>query len=273
MRKLWQAWLRAYRAQKGLTITYLVLRALALLVAIASVWLGNYENALTCLLALLMFMLPLIAEKTLRIEIPSPLEITILAMIFGALVLGEVSSYYVRVPHWDSLLHAINGFICAAIGYSLLDIMNRTKSFSMQVSTLYMAIMAFCFSMTIGVLWEFFEFTVDYFFQKDMQKDTVLNAIHTVSLDPENLNRVFSIRGIEEVFINGEPLGLGGYLDIGLYDTMKDLFTNCIGALAFSVVGYHYGRAPVPPRIVSGFIPYAVKDTCEVPKPRDDSAK
>ena len=43
--------------------------------------------------------------------------------------------------------------------------------------------------------------------------------------------------------MNGKELGLGGYLDIGLLDTMNDLFVNFIGAVVFSVIGYFYVKA------------------------------
>ena len=97
--------------------------------------------------------------------------------------------------------------------------------------------------MTIGVLWEFFEFGMDWFFHTDMQKDTVVNAIYTVALDPTLSNKVVAIPNIQDVVINGESLGLGGYLDIGLIDTMKDLFVNFIGAVVFSITGFFYARS------------------------------
>ena len=104
--------------------------------------------------------------------------------------------------------------------------------------------------MTIGVLWEFFEFFMDSFFGMDMQKDTVVHAIHSVTLDPTRTNQVVTISGITDTAVNGESLGLGGYLDIGILDTMKDLFVNFIGAVVFSIIGYFYvksrGKAGLP---------------------------
>ena len=93
------------------------------------------------------------------------------------------------------------------------------------------------------MLWEFFEFGMDWFFHSDMQKDTVVNAIYTVELDPTRTNKVVAIKGIQDVLINGQSLGLGGYLDIGLIDTMKDLFVNFIGAVVFSVTGFFYAKS------------------------------
>ena len=112
-----------------------------------------------------------------------------------------------------------------------------------QLSPAYLAIVAFCFSMTMGVLWEFFEFAADRWLLLDMQKDTILSQISTVDLDPTLSNTPVVISGIQDVILqleNGETyaLGLGGYLDIGIYDTMADLFVNFIGAVVFSVVAY-----------------------------------
>lgn len=121
-----------------------------------------------------------------------------------------------------------------------MDILNRHKKFSIQLSPAFVAIVAFCFSMTIGVIWEFFEFGMDQIFHFDMQKDTVVHAIYSVALDPSKTNQVVAIEGINDTVVNGTALGLGGYLDIGLLDTMEDLMVNFAGALVFSVIGYFY---------------------------------
>lgn len=105
-----------------------------------------------------------------------------------------------------------------------------------------MAIVAFCFSMTIGVLWEFFEFSADLFLHTDMQKDTILNGISSVALNPEPVNVPIRIDNITSTVVNGETLPIRGYLDIGLFDTMKDLFVNFIGAVVFSVFGFFYAK-------------------------------
>ena len=106
------------------------------------------------------------------------------------------------------------------------------------LSPVFIAVVAFCFSMTIGVVWEFFEFAMDRFFLLDMQKDTVVHTISSVMLDPDGGNVPYMIRGITDTAVNGQKLGLGGYLDIGLIDTMKDLLVNFIGAAVFSFIGY-----------------------------------
>ena len=121
--------------------------------------------------------MPTILERQLQIDLPNVLEIVILLFIFSAWILGEVQTYYTIIPYWDTMLHTLNGFLCAAIGFSLVDLLNRHERVSLSLSPVYMAIVAFCFSMTVGVLWEFFECAMDQIFMQDMQKDTIVNAI------------------------------------------------------------------------------------------------
>ena len=214
-----------------------------IVVLVRQLMLANYEGAFFCILAFLLLYLPSWIQVKLRIELPPPLEITIFCFIFAAEILGEVNAFYVVIPWWDTMLHTINGFLAAAVGFSMVMLLNDDERVAFHLSPAFLAMVAFCFSMTIGVLWEFFEFGMDYFLGTDMQKDTVIHAIHTVSLDPTLSNKVVTIPDIQDVVINGESLGLGGYLDIGIIDTMKDLFVNFIGAVVFSVTGFLYVKS------------------------------
>ena len=152
-------------------------------------------------------------------------------------------------------LHTLNGFLAAAVGFSMVLLLNDDERLTFDLSPFFLALVAFCFSMTIGVLWEFFEFGMDFFFHTDMQKDTVINAVYTVALDPTRTNKVVAIKGIQDVVINGDSLGLGGYLDIGIIDTMKDLFVNFIGAVVFSFIGYFYVKKKGQGKVAHRFIP------------------
>ena len=250
---------RFYKNQATITV-YLVLRGLIIFTLVRAVFRREYQSVFLCALSLILLVLPSIVSKKLKIVLPSTLEIIILLFIFAAEILGELNSFYVRVPHWDTMLHTINGFLCAAIGFALVDMMNRNDRFSFQLSPLYLAIVSFCFSMTVGVLWEFFEFSADYFLGMDMQKDTIVNAIHSVNLDPTLTNTVIHIRDIADTIVvhsdgTQEVLGLGGYLDIGIIDTMKDLFVNFIGAVVFSVIGFFYVKEKGKGKVAHRFIP------------------
>lgn len=255
----------ALRSKKGAVVTvYIVLRLAVILVLIAQFFKGNFENVFLCILTLILFLVPTFIERKIHVDLPDTLEIIIMLFIFAAEILGEIQAYYITFHYWDTMLHTINGFLCAAIGFALVDILNRSERFSIQLSPLFLAITAFCFSMTIGVLWEFFECTMDQFFFLDMQKDTVVNTISSVMLDPAGGNHPTIIRDITDVIVvtaDGaqHALGLGGYLDIGILDTMKDLFVNFIGAGIFSIIGYFYVKSRGKGRFARRFIPQVVR--------------
>ena len=231
------------REHKSSFIVFYILRALVLVSLVRQLMLGSYESAFFCILTFLLLYVPSWVQVRLHIELPPTLEIIILCFIFAAEILGEVNAFYVRIPGWDTMLHTLNGFLAAAVGFSLVMLLNDDERLTFDLSPLFLALVAFCFSMTIGVLWEFFEFFMDLFFHSDMQKDTVIHAIYTVTLDPTLSNTAVAVPDIREVAVNGQELGLGGYLDIGLIDTMKDLLVNFIGAAVFSVIGFFYAAS------------------------------
>lgn len=247
------------REHKSSFIVYVTLRALVILVMILQIFNRNYEGVFYCILTLILLMIPSFIQMELKIELPTTLEIFILIFIFAAEILGEIGSYYTKVANWDTMLHTINGFLAAAIGFSLVDILNRNEKVKVQLSPLFMAVVAFCFSMTIGVMWEFWECGMDLFLGMDMQKDTIVHSISTVMLDPTGGNRVVHIDNIKNTAVNGMELGLGGYLDIGLIDTMKDLFVNFIGAVVFSIIGFFYVKQRGKGKFANRFIP-RIKD-------------
>lgn len=243
------------RSKPKVFAVYLVLRLIVLGTLVSSVLRGEYENAFICLLVLALFILPFFIQQNFGIELPDTLEIIILLFIFASEILGELGCFFITVPNWDSILHTTTGFLCAATGFALIDILNRNRRIKFELSPIYVALVAFCFSMTIGVLWEFFEFGMDRLFMMDMQKDTIVHSITSVMLDPTNKNIPVTIGDITSVTVNGQELGFGGYLDIGLYDTMEDLFVNFIGALVFSFIGYFYIKRRGEGKIAKAFIP------------------
>ena len=236
-------WARKMREEPGVFWTYVILRTIVILVLIRSLFNGHLDNAIVCAFVLLLYVLPQFVENRMNIEIPSVLEIVIFVFVFMAEILGELDSYYLKYEHWDTILHTSSGFLLAAVGFSLVNLLNKSERVRVQLSPVYLAVVAFCFSMTMGVLWEFFEFAADRWLLFDMQKDTVLSQIATVDLDPTLSNTPVVISGITDTILELSDgsyyrLGLGGYLDIGIYDTMADLFVNFIGAVVFSVVAY-----------------------------------
>lgn len=236
------------RRNKKAFIIYTILRALIILMLIRCILQGNYESAALCILSLILFMIPVFLEESFHIEIPPMFQISIYMFIYAAEILGEINNFYTKIPGWDTMLHTINGFLCAAVGLSLVDLLNKSSR-KIKLSPLYLAVAAFCFSMTIGVLWEFFEFFNDVLFCVDMQKDFIVPYFGSVKLDPTNSQvpiRVSNIaRTIIETNDGASYIINGGYLDIGIVDTMKDLFVNFIGAVTFSIIGYiHEKKRP-----------------------------
>lgn len=229
------------RENKRIFILFSILRTLIIISFVRAIFNGNYDSAFISLLSLVLFMIPTLMENGFKIRFSPIMEASIYLFIYAAEILGEINHFYVAIPGWDTVLHTINGFLAAAVGFSLMELLNK-GSRNIYLSPFYLAFMAFCFSMTVGVLWEFFEFGADNFLGKDMQKDFIISSIGSVTLDPNNTQTVIHVRDITETVIHtasGDTVVIpGGYLDIGIIDTMKDLFVNFIGAVVYSTIGY-----------------------------------
>lgn len=252
--------MRRKRAEQPVVfVLYFVLRALVLVTLVRSAFLGHYEHMMLCVLTLVLLLVPSLIEHTLDIELPDLLESIILLFIFAAEILGEIDAFYIRIPFWDTILHTTWGFLCAGIGFALFDILNRSDSSKIKLTPLYMAVSAAAFSMCIGACWEIFEYLADSFIGVDMQKDTLVQTINTVWLDPTNSNVTIPVRDIVSTQItlaSGEVIQIpGGYLDIGIHDSMADLIVNLIGALVFAVVGFAYVKTRDSNSLAARFIP------------------
>lgn len=250
-------------SKKSSFIVYIILRILVIISMISQIFHQNWDNVFLCLFTLILFMIPYWLDKTLKITLPNVLEIIILLFIFSAEILGEIQNFYGIFKSWDTILHTINGFLCAAIGFSLIDILNRSEKTHIQLSPIFVAIVAFCFSMTIGVLWEFFEFGADTLLQTDMQKDRIVQSISSVTLHPEGKNIPIVLKDIDKTIIYSKDTEEniimttidGGYLDIGINDTMKDLLVNFVGAIIFSIIGFLYIKNRDDYKFIEHFIP------------------
>ena len=248
MRAVFASAYDALRRKRTVAAVYFTLRFLVIAVMVAQFFNGDFESVFLCALTLVLFLLPTVFERALMIDLPNTMEIIIMLFIFAAEILGEISSFYTTFKSWDTILHTLNGFLCAAIGFALVDMLNRTEKFSLSLSPVFMSIVAFCFSMTIGVLWEFFECGMDQLMMLDMQKDTVVHSISSVMLDPSGRNNRVLIENI--------------------VDTMKDLFVNFVGAVVFSIIGYFYVKTRGQGKYASRFIPQVVEVQPEDIDPR-----
>jgi hypothetical protein len=252
-------------------IAFLCVAAITIAIMLRSLFLGQWERTFTCFLTLILTLIPPFVEKKFRVVLPATMQIIAFIFVFCAEILGEIACFYVTPPFswfWDTALHTVNGFLFAAFGFCLVDILNKRKSYRFTLSPMYIAIVAFCFAMTIGVLWEFFEFGVDMILSRDMQKDSIVTAINSVTFDPANTNKVYSINDIRATYVmtaSGETIMISnkGYMDLGLIDTMKDLIVNFIGAAVFSIIGYFYLHQKGKGTFANHFIPVPIADDME----------
>ncbi len=251
---------------------YLILMILTVAAAIRSVFLGQWESVFICFLAFLLYFIPPFVEKAAKVELPTTLQILAFIFVFAAEILGEIENFYELVPLWDTLLHTVCGFMFAAFGFGLVDILNRGRVNRFDMTPVFLAFVAFCFSMTIGVMWEFIEFGIDSFLLKDMQKDFIVNNLYSVTFDSNKSNTVYAVKEIFKTVLYDESGNVlrvieGGYLDIGLIDTMKDLLVNLIGAVVFSIIGFFYVKQRGKGKFADQFIPkFKTDDTENAPE-------
>ena len=241
-------------------VVYLVLRFFVILCMVDQGFRGNWNNVVLCLATLILFIMPSILSKKFKVDLPNTLEIIVYLFIFSSTILGEIQNFYGVFAHWDTMLHTLNGFLCAAIGFSLVDILNNHDNFHITMTPGFVALVAFSFSMTVGVMWEFGEFAVDRYLVKDMQKDRIVNRISSVKINENNENEPIIIEDINKIEIysnNNKDINTieGGYLELGLIDTMKDLFVNFIGAIIYSILGYLYIKNRDDYKFAERFIP------------------
>ena len=164
---------------------------------------------LECVLGVIVIHLPSFLEKKFQFEIPKTLYIMYLIFLYCAIFLGEIRNYYYHVPHWDSILHTLSSLMSGAFGFMVVDIINQDKHTSVNLSPLFVAVFAFCFSVTFGALWEIYEFSFDSLLGLNMQKYRLENGTLLVG-------------------------------SRALYDTMKDIILDTLGALLASLIGFLY---------------------------------
>lgn len=238
-------------------LIYMVLRILVIACMVLEILKKEWNNAVLCLLTLILFTLPTMIEDKLKIRFPTVLESFMYVFIFLAEILGEINNFYGIIPYWDTFLHTINGFLAAGVGFSLVDLLNENSK-NISLSPFFVAIVSVCFSMTIGILWEFFEYGADKYLKIDMQKDKVITSIQSTLLDSNNKNKAIVINNIKstEIITDDEVIVIeGGYLDVGLNDTMNDLLVNFIGAITFSSIGFLYINNRDKYKFAENFIP------------------
>lgn len=265
-----------YGESKITFVLYMLLRLIIIAVIVMAIIRGDYEHIWQCVLALVMFCLPPFFERTIKADLPALFEIVILLFIFAFFILGEVFSFMALVPWWDTMLHTFYGFIFAAFSFSLIDVLNDDKNLKFKLSPFYLCLSSISITIFFGVLWEFFEYFADHFLGKDMQKDWLVTSFNSTYLDPGNGMTPYVVSDIKSTIINyanDQQIVLNGYLDIGIIDTMKDLFVAFIGALVFCIFLVAYLKTKGKNKFAAMLIPVKRNWNEEPPAPSDKLAK
>lgn len=215
---------------KSTAITFLSLEAFCLVTLVVSAIRRKFNFVGLCLASMLAVLAPGAVEYLLHIQIKPGMKKLIMIYAVAGPVGGNVYRLYYTIPIWDKLLHTLCGVIFAAFGYCIPDLLEPDREHTRALR----CVCALAVAMGIGAVWEIYEFCGDQLFGLDMQNDRVITEFSSYLLGDSASERG-ALTEITSVVINGEELGVGGYIDIGIYDTMMDLIVCLVGALGFCV--------------------------------------
>ena len=189
-------------SKSSMIITNLV--RIALILTYIRGWvMHDHSQDFLIILTFIMTYYPSVLEKRFGVYLPNTLQIIITLFIFAAQVLGEMNNFYDKIPWWDTMLHATSGTILGLLGFMFVYLLNKNRESNVNLSPIFVVLFAFCFAITMGVFWEFFEYASDRLLGYNMQK--------------------FRMPGQD-----------------GLVDTMEDLIVDTIGAIVACVFGWLY---------------------------------
>ncbi len=242
--------------ERKILIIFLFIRIFIFLGIIITFITKNYISTIFCTFSTLLFLTPISKKKKICLEVPSILEIVITLLVFCIIILDVLNKLNTKV-HWDTIIHTIIGFLYALICFYYITRLIK-KRIDIKLPLPFICIISILFSMTAGVCWEMYEYSADKVFERDMQKDVLVTTFSSVNLNKDNKLEPVTINKIKSSIINtdkGPIIVKGGYIDIGLNDTMKDLIVTLIGSLTFCILNllfilnkekYHYIKKIIP---------------------------
>lgn len=223
-------------------IIYILVSILILYTTIVEIINRNWLYTSLGVITYIIINIPFLIEQILKIKLSSTIKILFIIFIFSCTILGEINHFYITFKYYDTIIHGVNGFISAGIGFLIANMLCKDKK-----NKPYYLLLSFAFAMVVGVSWEFCEYGMDKFFLTDTQKDTIVTEISSLYLNKPNKKDPKIIKNIEYTIIyhkneKGKLIEtkVDGYLDIGLNDTMKDLLVTRIGAFVFTTFAYFY---------------------------------
>ncbi|MAM71007.1 MAG: hypothetical protein CMP91_07705 [Gammaproteobacteria bacterium] len=151
--------------------------------AISTFWQAQYQSTFEILLILLITTLPVVLGNRFDVRIPHIFETFAVIFVFMSLFLGEVYDYYGRFWWWDKVLHTGSAFLLGVLGFLLVYVLNEKKEIELELNPSFMALFAFMFAVSIGAIWEIFEFTMDQIFGLNMQKSGLVDTMWDLIVD------------------------------------------------------------------------------------------
>ncbi|MGN0747464.1 MAG: hypothetical protein ACI4ML_12370 [Aristaeellaceae bacterium] len=173
---------------------------------------SDYLLMLTqCILGLVVMALPSMVNRRWSVPIPRRIYIIYYIFLYCAIFLGEVFDFYYILPHWDIILHGFSGMMLSALGFILVDLLNRNAEVRVSLSPFFESMFAFCFALALGAIWEIYEFSFDALLGLNMQKALLEDGTALIGRE-------------------------------ALADTMEDLIVDAVAALAVAIAGYRINR-------------------------------
>jgi uncharacterized membrane protein YjdF len=158
-------------------------------------------------MGMILLFLPSIFRKQIKMSSTDGMQIMFVLFLFAAIILGEVQGFYRRFPYWDTLLHTFSGAMLGTFGFSFIDILNDNKEIKVELSAKFVSVFAFCFAISIDTFWEIIEFVMDLLMDLNMQ----------------------------QYMLHDGTILIG---KAAVFDTMKDLIVDTLGALFVCTIGY-----------------------------------
>ena len=173
---------------------------------------SDYLLMLTqCILGMVVMLLPSVINRKWSVPIPRGIYILYYVFLYCAIFLGEVFDFYYVVPHWDVILHAFSGAMLSALGFIMVDLLNMNQKVSVSLSPFFESVFAFCFALTLGVLWEVYEYAGDALLGLNMQKTALADG----------------------TVLTGKA---------ALADTMEDIIVDTLAAAVVAVIGFRANK-------------------------------
>lgn len=241
--------LEYFKERNKKSVTLIILMALYTAFCIGSlIYFAIIGRGRDCLVSVAyLIIVPIFYLTEYSLKIRSPLPYTIFVLVFCAFCfLGASYNFYTIIPKLDDILHACWGVLFSTLGFCVIKSLLGEPKTVRQFAAYVLFGVGFC--MLLSIIWEIYEYACDSLFPGfDMQQDTIVNHIHSFGMypnpadpRPDNLH-TWQVSGIDHTVLydaEGNIIGTipGGYLDIGLHDTMWDLIWCVITTCALCAV-------------------------------------